>query len=175
MEMANPWFNLRVRPMTVGDAQRVAAWRYSGDWSVYDLRSAQPLIDDLASYRAVVAGKTLTGFCCIGEAARVPGMTAEPVTIDVGMGMDPAAVGGGNGAAFGQAVLSYLSQSYPGQALRAVVQSWNVRSLRLTRRLGFEDLGELTAVQGGQPVAYRIVVKRTQTRSEQQGHPEEFG
>ena len=173
--MANPWSNLRVRPMTVHDAQRVAAWRYSGDWSVYDLRSAQPLIDDLAGYRAVVAGETLIGFCCIGEAARVPDMTEEPATIDVGMGMDPALVGAGYGAAFGETVLSYLSQSYPGRALRAVVQSWNVRSLRLTRRLGFEDAGELIAVQGGRPVAYRIVVKRTLTPTEQPGHPEAFG
>jgi hypothetical protein len=33
--------------------------------------------------------KCSSGFCCVGEAARVPGMTEEPPTVDVGMGMDP--------------------------------------------------------------------------------------
>ena len=44
---------LRVRPMTVDEATRVASWRYAGQWSVYDLTSARPLVDDLASYYAV--------------------------------------------------------------------------------------------------------------------------
>ena len=67
--MADVWSGLRVRPMTVDEATRVASWRYAGQWSVYDLTSARPLVDDLASYYAVVAGETLIGFCCIGAAA----------------------------------------------------------------------------------------------------------
>jgi hypothetical protein len=58
---------------------------------------------------------------CIGDAARVPGMTTEPATVDVGMGMDPGQAGRGYGAAFGQTVLKYLSQSHPSGTLRAVV------------------------------------------------------
>lgn len=146
--------------MTLEEAERVAAWRYDGDWSIYNLGSAQPLIDDLASYYSVVADKTLIGFCCIGEAARVPGVAEEPATVDIGMGMDPAQVGQGHGQVFGRVVLSHLSQSHPNRTLRAVVQSWNERSLRLTRRLGFEDTGQLTVTQGGQPVTYRVVIKR---------------
>jgi ribosomal-protein-alanine N-acetyltransferase len=148
--------------MTVDDAEQVARWRYSGDWAIYDLGSARPLIDDLANYQSVLAGTALIGFCCMSEAARVAGMAEEPATVDIGMGMDPARVGRGDGAAFGQTVLSYFAQSYPNRALRAVVQSWNERSLRLTRRLGFEDAGEFTVVQDGRPVAYRVVVKRPQ-------------
>lgn len=45
--------------------------------------------------------------------------------------------------------------------LRAVVQSWNERSLRMTRRLGFEDAGgELTVVMRGRRVPYRVVIRR---------------
>jgi [ribosomal protein S18]-alanine N-acetyltransferase len=152
--------NALVRRMTVDEAERMASWRYSGDWSVYDLSSAQPLIDELASYYAVMSDETLIGFCCIGEAARVPGMTEQPATIDVGMGMDPTLVGRGHGAAIGRTVLSYLAETYPDKALRAVVQCWNERSRRLTHRLGFEEVGQLTAVQGGRSVAYRIVKRQ---------------
>jgi hypothetical protein len=61
---------------------------YNVDWSIYDLPSVQPLIDELPSYYAVVPGEKLIGFCCIGEAARVPGLSEDPATLVVGLGMD---------------------------------------------------------------------------------------
>lgn len=145
--------------MTAEEAERVARWHYDGDWSIYDLPSAQPLIDELGDYRAVVAGQRLVGFCCIGAAARVPGVSEDPAILDVGIGLDPELVGVGHGAAFGQTVLSFLTKRYPDSSLRAVVQSWNERSLRLTQRLGFENVGDFTTVQGGREVAYRIVIR----------------
>jgi GNAT superfamily N-acetyltransferase len=157
--MADVWSGLRVRPMTVDEATRVASWRYAGQWSVYDLTSARPLVDDLASYYAVVAGETLIGFCCIGAAARVGGMTEDPAVVDVGMGMDPALVGHGHGAAFGQTVLDHLAETCPGRP--APSSRRNQHSLRTTSRFGFEEVGELTTMQDGRPVAYRIVVKGT--------------
>jgi [ribosomal protein S18]-alanine N-acetyltransferase len=160
--MTEPSSKQHVRPMTVDEAEQVATWRYSGAWSIYNLESAQSLIDDLPSYYSIVFGENLIGFYCIGEEARVPGMTEEPATLDLGVGMDPVQVGRGHGAAFGQAVLSYLSQTHPDKVLRAVLQCWNERSLQLTHRLGFEDAGELCVVQGGRPVAYRVVIKRPQ-------------
>ncbi|MCX2931840.1 hypothetical protein ORI20_16280 [Mycobacterium sp. CVI_P3] len=144
--------------MTVAQAGLIATWHYDGAWAVYDLDSAQPLLDRLASYHSVTSDQTLIGFCCTGIAARVPGMTEEPGILDVGMGMDPALVGQGHGAAFGATVLSYLTLRHPGQALRAAVQDWNTRSLRLTRRLGSKDAGEIVVHQGGRPVTYRVVV-----------------
>jgi [ribosomal protein S18]-alanine N-acetyltransferase len=60
--------------MTVDEAEQVATWRYSGAWSIYNLESAQSLIDDLPSHYSIVFGENLIGFCCIGEEARVPGI-----------------------------------------------------------------------------------------------------
>jgi RimJ/RimL family protein N-acetyltransferase len=153
------WSSLLVRRMTAEEAEQVACWRYKGDWSIYDVPSAQPLIEDLGDYCAVVANQRLIGFCCIGAAARVPGLSENPAVLDVGIGMNPELVGVGHGVAFGQTVLRYLTKRFPDSALRAVVQSWNQRSLRLTQRLGFEDVGDFTVVQGGREVAYRIVVR----------------
>ena len=70
--------------MTVDEAEQVAAWRYSGGWSIYNLESAQSLIVDLSNYYSIMFDGNLIGFCCIGEAARVPGMTEEPATLDLG-------------------------------------------------------------------------------------------
>jgi L-amino acid N-acyltransferase YncA len=44
-----------------------------------------------------------------------------------------------------------------GQGLRAVVQQWNARSLRLARALGFAETGTHTCVQGGRDVAYVVL------------------
>jgi RimJ/RimL family protein N-acetyltransferase len=145
--------------MAAQEAALIATWHYNAEWSVYDLGSPQPLLDGLVNYHSVFAGERLIGFCCTGIAARIPGMTAEPGTLDVGMGMDPTHVGRGYGAVFGEAVLGYLVMRYPGRILRAVVQEWNQRSLRLTRRLGFVDTGEVTVLQRGEPVTYRVVIK----------------
>lgn len=145
--------------MTTDEAELVATWRYDGAWSVYDLDSPQSLLDDLSCYHSAVMDEGLIGFCCTGIAARVQGMTEESGVLDVGLGMDPALVGRGDGAAFGQAVLSYLSTEAPDQTLRAVIQDWNARSLALARRLGFTDAGELVVVQRGRPVTYRVLTK----------------
>src|SRR3954451_6546180 len=79
----------------------------------------------------------------------------EPAILDVGIGMNRELVGR-------ETVLNCLAAHHPGVTLRAVVQSWNERSLRLTRRLGFQCTGELVVVQGDRPVSYRIVRRRTE-------------
>jgi len=78
----------------------------------------------------------LLGFCCAGEEARVPGLAEVPGVLDVGVGMDPARVGAGHGAEFGAAVLAHYRATTGATRLRAVVQSWNERSLRTTRAIG---------------------------------------
>jgi hypothetical protein len=166
-DVADRWREANVRPMAVDEAAEVASWRYGGDYSVYDLSTSQPILDNLSSYHAVVIGDKLIGFCCTGVEARTTGMNADPAILDVGIGMNPKLVGRGDGARFGETILQYFDAHHPGVTLRAVVQSWNERSLRLTSRLGFEDAGELIALQGGQPVTYRIVEKRPSRRDSQ--------
>jgi hypothetical protein len=62
-------------------------------------------------------------------------------------------VGAGHGVAFGTAVVNH----YQRDRLRAVVQSWNERSLRLTRSLGFVETGTHVCVQDGAPVTSAVV------------------
>jgi [ribosomal protein S18]-alanine N-acetyltransferase len=143
--------------MTAEDARQIAQWQYEGRSAVYNLPSAEPLLDDLADYLAVTSASRLVGFCCTDDAARVPGMSAEAHTLDVGFGMEPALVGQGHGHVFGGAVLVFVTSTHPGMKLRAVVQDWNQRSARLLHRLGFVDVGELTVLQAGEHVRYRVV------------------
>ncbi|SDS82478.1 GNAT family N-acetyltransferase [Actinoplanes derwentensis] len=147
---------LTVRPLTVEDARLIAGWRYDGPWKVYDSRPDDGLMSDNPDYLAVAGarGGPLVGFCCSGFEARVPGLEAEDGVLDIGIGMDPALVGLGHGARFFGAVLEHFRGTTGGHRLRAVVQSWNERSLRMTRSAGFVPVGEHVCGQ----VRYTVVV-----------------
>jgi ribosomal-protein-alanine N-acetyltransferase len=151
---------LTVRLLTTVDAEQVAKWRYEGPWQVYDPRPEDGLITDHEGYLAVagVPGDRLIGFCCSGAEARVPGLSVHDGWLDVGVGMDPAWAGHGHGAEFGRAVLEHYRRQPGVRRLRAVVQAWNERSLRMTRSLGFHEAGEHICDQDGTVVVYKIVV-----------------
>ena len=143
--------SMRVRDLTAADLDDIAGWRYDDRWAVYD--SEGPL-DPGLGYWAVVDGEgaaeRLVGFGCLGEDARVPGLAEAEGVLDVGVGMRPDLVGQGLGPEFATTVLDF-ARSRGATRLRAVVQHWNTRSLRLVERLGFvrtgtHDVGEVTFV-----------------------------
>lgn len=156
---------LAVRSWTSADAQAVAHWRYSGRWSIYDQSDGNHVtgadVTEAAGYRAVVAAadETIVGFYCVGGEALVPGVESDDDVVDLGVGMAPAFVGAGRGNAFLQAVLDDVGRGLPAQPVRALIQSWNVRSLSLARRLGFVETGTHRCVQDGNEIDYTIVVR----------------
>ena len=142
---------MRVRDLTPADLDDIAGWRYDDRWAVYD--SDGPLDPELG-YWAVVEGsrenERLVGFGCLGEDARVPGLPEADGVLDVGVGMRPDLVGQGRGPEFAATVLDF-AHARGATRLRAVVQDWNIRSLRLVERLGFvrvgtHDVGDVTFV-----------------------------
>jgi [ribosomal protein S18]-alanine N-acetyltransferase len=147
---------LRVRPMSSADAHEVADWRYERPWAVYD-GGGTPL--DTANYWAVVDdADRLLGYYCIGAEARVPGLDVAADTLDLGVGMRPDLVGAGNGRAFAVAVLAHCRKTRNEGHVRAVVQSWNERSLRLAFSMGFTPTGTHECVQGTKTVIYTVLV-----------------
>ena len=146
--------------MTEPFAHEIATWTYPDKWNVYDFSPENDLFTTEAGYVAVVgSGETLVGFACSGVEARVPGLSEEVDTLDIGFGMNPVFVGQGYGADFGAAVMNYFQEHTKASRLRVVVQSWNERSLRLVRNLGFQEVGIHECVQNDSLVAYIVLLK----------------
>jgi RimJ/RimL family protein N-acetyltransferase len=151
---------LEVRSWTPADAQSVARWRYPGRWSVYDLEDGDSM-SAAGGYRAVVAADDgrLIGFYCVGGEALVPGVEPDDEIVDLGVGMAPVFLGNGRGNAFLHAVLDDVGRQQPAKPVRALIQSWNVRSLSLARRFGFLENGIHRCVQDGEEIDYTVVVR----------------
>jgi ribosomal-protein-alanine N-acetyltransferase len=114
-----------------------------------------------AGYRAVVAADDgrLIGFYCVGGEALVPGVGPDAEVVDLGVGMAPVYAGNGRGNAFLQAVLDDLGRQLRAKPVRALIQTWNVRSLSLARRFGFLEVGTHRCVQDGSEIDYTVVVR----------------
>ena len=162
-----------VRELTAHDAALVAGWRYEGPWAVYDPAGDGAVSAD-HGYHAIAERGTgrFVGYVCLGAEARVAGLDPRPGVVDVGVGLDPAVVGRGRGRSIAGPVLEWVERTTGAVALRAVVQSWNRRSLRLCERLGFEATGHHLAPGPGSPVDYVVLERR---RSAPDGPDEAYG
>jgi [ribosomal protein S18]-alanine N-acetyltransferase len=149
----------RLRPLTPEDATAVAAWRYEGPWSVYDARQEDE-ISTAKGYQAIVDERgRFIGYVCTGQEARVPGLTGEEGVMDVGVGLDPGVVGQGRGASILGPILLSIAAESDARSMRAVVQSWNERSLRLCVRLAFCEAGRHVVKEPGGDVEYVIMMR----------------
>lgn len=163
-----------MRALTPTDAAVVSGWRYEGPWSIYDVTDPD-MFSPAKGYWAIVEPRRggLVGFVCLGAEARVAGMDEEPGVLDVGVGLDPARAGRGQGRTLLAPVVAWAevqAAKREAGALRAVVQSWNIRSLRLCRSLGFAVTGRHLAPASassatGRPVEY-LVLRRALTTGE---------
>ena len=140
----------------------VADWQHDRPWALYNLggQAPQPL-DAFWTVRESSADE-LIGFFCVGPQARVPGLEEVEGMLDLGWGMNPEWVGRGFGGFFGAVVLDAARNRFGSNMIRAVVQSWNERSIRVLTTLGFEHRSTHGCAQRDRPVRYDVLVRDMQ-------------
>jgi [ribosomal protein S18]-alanine N-acetyltransferase len=134
---------LEVGLLSVAEAERIASWRYSGPYAVYDTPeerradSVRYMLDPSNGFYAVRAAAELVGFCSFGVDVRVPGGSYDDGALDMGAGMDPGRIGQQLGCAFLGAAVDHGASQLNATTLRATIASWNHRALRAVHSVGF--------------------------------------
>ncbi len=136
---------MEVRALTPEDAADIAAWRYPGRESTYDVVEVVTPED---GFWAVEHEGELVGYCCFGHEARVPGVQEQEGTLDVGYGMRPERVGHGLGRTFVGAILAFAVGRFDPERLRLLILDWNERSRRVAEALGFRVHSTVANEQG---------------------------
>ncbi len=140
--------------MSIEDGLDIATWQSPGPWAVQDaLQSPRP---DEGYWAVRDADGTLIGYCCFGEAARVPGEEGSAKILDVALGLRPDLTGRGLSRDFARAVVDHARQIAEGRTLRAAVADWNKLGRRTAEAVGFKLAG-IHNVNGGARVSSYFV------------------
>jgi RimJ/RimL family protein N-acetyltransferase len=152
---------VRVRELTVEEAEEPLGWRYPGQYATYDTEG--PLAHDRGFFAVEGDDGELVGYGCVGAEARVPGVEEEAGTVDVGYGMRPDLVGQGRGREFVGTILARVVAEHPAARLRMSILRWNARSrhvaeahgLRVVDQAGEFDVLVREAPQTADAAEYR--------------------
>lgn len=131
-----------VHKMSREDAKRVCAWKYPGEYAVYDYptweelkKSGLGLGDDRTrrkEFWSVYAGDELVGHFRLAQ---------KEDCVLIGLGLAPDRCGRGAGQAFLELILAQAASMFPGQVLRLMVRTFNQRAIRCYEKAGFSSIG----------------------------------
>ena len=135
---------LIIEDMNEKMAKEVLNWKYDKPYDFYNSELTNEGMEEMldGSYYALINDfNELVGFFCIGETAQVPiGNQYSVYTedlVDMGLGMNPAHVGKGNGFQFCSYILNFIEQDYKSTTIRLTVAKFNQRAIYLYEKLGF--------------------------------------
>lgn len=135
------------------DARAIMAWRYEGQYAIYnweDEDDPADMLDRRSPHYAIKDERgELIGFFAFGSSAQVwdsgePHLYSENKTVTVGLGMRPDLTGKGLGLAFVQAGLDFAREHFKPDYFRLYVLTFNERAILVYERVGFERAGMYT-------------------------------
>ncbi|RKJ40518.1 N-acetyltransferase [Acutalibacter sp. 1XD8-33] len=136
-----------ILPMAPEHAAQIAAWRYPGEYALYNWPEGEPPCNLLDSGSYVLLNQTggLVGFYQFGAEARIPTEGASPYLpgfLDMGLGLRPDLCGLGLGKSFVLAGMDFAQSRLRAESLRLTVAAFNLRARKVYERCGFVAVGE---------------------------------
>ena len=150
---------LTCRRLTEAEKRQICAWKYDGEYAVYDLPAYEEMRERQtgfcnpereANYRAWYQAGCLVGFTNLLEEER---------SVFVGIGVAPEFCGKGYGQRILKEAHALSKQLFPDKPLYLEVRTWNTRAVRCYQKAGFQiDGAPFEQVIGmGPGTFYRMV------------------
>lgn len=150
-----------VSELSIEDGMDFAMWQTPGPWTVSD--SLEPPAVDEGYWAIRDSTGQLVGYCCFGEAARVPGIEADPVMLDVVYGIRPNLVGHGLSNELARVVTARATEVAAGRRLRTILATWNEVGRRSAEHSGFKVVGAHEVPGGATVNSYLVYSLATPT------------
>ncbi len=154
--------------------QAILCWQYTGEYTLYnalldpetadiDAMSAEFFVNPHNAYAAHDEAGILSGFCCFGVDAQVPGGDYISDALDIGLGLRPDLTGQGLGASFLSAILALAQQEFDSLHLRATIALFNTRCQRIFVKNGFQPTQHFMS-RSEPPLAFVVMERRLAIR-----------
>lgn len=126
--------------MSQADAEEIAAWRYPGEYSFYDVTSDPEDRAELLDPQ-VRAGEYVAVSCTDGELIGFfQYKHPRGARLEIGLGLRPRWTGQGLGGRFLEAGLDYARRNFAPQEFTLSVVGFNRRAITVYERAGFETV-----------------------------------
>lgn len=133
---------LTSRRMTEEDKRKICAWKYPGEYAIYNLPSYEEMRERKIgflnpktenNYLAFLDGERLVGFVNILE---------EDTEVFIGLGVAPDCCGRHYGRKILASADEISRERYPEKPMYLEVRTWNTRAVRCYEKAGFRIEGE---------------------------------
>ena len=158
---------LTIEKMSAETARQISRWAYPEPYSIYSRDESDDCRNELLGgfyFSAYDVAGNLVGYYCFGEAAQVPagkvfGIYDDTNFMDIGLGMNPALCGKGQGVAFVNAELTFVREKFAVTGFRLTVAAFNQRAIRVYEKAGFRQVNSFVRLSQPGKMEFLIMAK----------------
>jgi [ribosomal protein S18]-alanine N-acetyltransferase len=143
---------LKLQALSQTRAREIVNWRYESPYDFYNIppEHAEQAVKNLLEpsnncFEILDVNNIFLGCCSFGPDGQVPGGNYSEPALDVGMAIDPARTGQGNGRVIAKAVLEFAQVRFSPARFRVTIATFNQRAIRVWQGLGFEPVGTFSS------------------------------
>ncbi|MGM9619399.1 MAG: GNAT family N-acetyltransferase [Oscillospiraceae bacterium] len=139
------------RCLTEEDKREICAWKYGGEYAVYDLPPYEAMRQAGLGFADPGKAKQYLGFWRGDALIGFVNILEEAAEVFIGLGVRPDCCGKGYGCEILREAYRIAKARYPAKPLYLEVRTWNRRAIRCYEKAGFAIDGEpyeLTTLSG---------------------------
>lgn len=130
---------LTAHKLSEGQAKEISYWKYTGEYSIYNLPSWDKMVQENYSMTNIFKRERYTGYTNEdGELVGFVNLLDEGDTVFFGIGIKPNFCGKGIGKIITKMALIESQKKFPNKPVVLEVRTWNKRAMNCYKSQGFE-------------------------------------